>query len=178
MMAVGEEYGFQTPSGVADRMVGLWDSQEHPRRILEPCSGRGTLVTAARRVFADAEIVSVEISEGYCLEQQQAGFQVINGDFFELDPPSRKYDLVIANPPHSPMAMGYKMMDRLVDFSDRMVVIMPWLWLINSQARHEKWREHIRTAIHLPRSTFPGARIQTAIFDIDLLNVYEYTRYI
>jgi len=171
------EYGFQTPADVADRMAAL-AATERPRRILEPCSGRGVLVSAARRTFPNAEITSVEISEGYCREQRKAGFRVARRDFFEMSPPDRKYDLVLANPPHSPMVVGYKMMDQLAEFSDRMVVIMPWLWLINSQARHEKWRKRIRTAIHLPRSTFPGARIQTAIFDIDLMNEHEYTRYI
>jgi len=171
------EYGFQTPSDVADRMVALAVG-ERPRRILEPCSGSGSLVAAARRVLPDAEIASVEVSGGYCRQQRENGFTVTQGDFFDVPPPAEKYDLVLANPPHSPMAIGYKMMDRLADFADRMVVIMPWLWLINSQARHEKWRRHIRAAIHLPRSTFPGARIQTAIFDIDLLELHEYTRYV
>lgn len=169
-------YGFQTPANVADAMMALVDFR--PRTILEPCSGQGNLTAAAAKVFPDARIVSIEVDGDYCREQAKAGFSVSKADFFEVPLPDLKYDLVVANPPHSPMAVGYRMMDRLADFSDRMVVIMPWLWLINSQARHEKWRQHIRKAIHLPRSTFPGARIQTAVFDIDLLNIYEYTRYV
>lgn len=167
-------YGFQTPPDVAAAMLALADRE--PATILEPCSGRGTLVAAAKAAFPRAEITSIELDEEYCREQAAAGLRVAQSDFFSLPTPSRKYDLVVANPPHSPMAVGYRMMDRLRDFADRMIVIMPWLWLINAQSRHERWRPHVRNAVHLPRSAFPGARIQTAIFDIDLLNRYGHTR--
>jgi hypothetical protein len=54
------------------------------------------------------------------------------------------------------MAVGYRMMDRLC-FADCMIVIMPWLWLINAQSRHDRWRPHVKNAVHLPRSAFSGA---------------------
>jgi len=85
--------------------------------------------------------------------------------------------LVVANPPHSPMLVGYRIMDRLADFSSRIIAIMPWLWMINSQSRHERWRPRLRGATQLPRSTFPGARIQTAIFDVDLSKKFSFTKY-
>lgn len=168
-------YGFQTPPDVAAtmmRMVGFT-----PRTVLEPSSGIGNLVSAAKTAFPDAEITSVESDAEYCREQRRRGFDVTCADFFSFDEPDTKYDLVVANPPHSPMLVGYGMMDRLAAFSCRIVVIMPWLWMINSQSRHERWRPHLRGVTHLPRNTFPGARIQTAIFDVDLSRRFDFTRY-
>jgi len=167
-------YGFQTPSAVADAMMKM--AGFTPCTILEPSSGVGNLVVAAKNAFPGAEITSVESDAEYCRDQRQRGFDVICTDFFNYEPDT-KYDLVVANPPHSPMLVGYKMMDRLAAFSSRIIVIMPWLWMINSQSRHEKWRPHLRGVTHLPRSTFPGARIQTAIFDVDLSRKFSFTRY-
>ena len=92
-------------------MLALADRE--PATILEPCSGRGTLVAAAKAAFPRAEITSIEIDGEYCREQAAAGLSVAQTDFFSLLAPGRKYDLVVANPPHSPMAVGYRMMDRL-----------------------------------------------------------------
>jgi len=173
-------YGFQTPPVVADRMMVIAAEDavsQAPLSVLEPCSGLGSLVVAARHAFPKARVDSFELDADYCREQQRLVGDVVQADFFQLPTPAEKYDLVVANPPHSPMLQGYEMMDRLATFSDRIVVIMPWLWLINSQARHETWRPHIRRAVQLPRSTFPGARIQTAIFDVDLSRRFEYTLY-
>ena len=168
-------YGFQTPGDVADTMMRI--AGFTPRTVLEPSSGIGNLVVAAKIAFPDADITSVELDADYCREQRQRGFVVTCADFFSFDDPDTKYDLVVANPPHSPMLVGYEMMERLAVFSCRIIAIMPWLWMINSQSRHEKWRPHLRSVTQLPRSTFPGARIQTAIFDVDLSRKFGFTRY-
>lgn len=51
-------YGFQTPPAVADRMVAMAaeDASVFPLSILEPCSGLGSLVAAARRAFPKARV--------------------------------------------------------------------------------------------------------------------------
>jgi methylase of polypeptide subunit release factors len=73
-------YGFQTPPEVAAAMLALADRE--PATILEPCSGRGTLVAAAKAAFPRAEITSVEIDGEYCREQAAAGLRVAQLDFF------------------------------------------------------------------------------------------------
>ena len=166
-------YGFQTPLSVAEQMVDLIDFD--PKTILEPSSGTGNLLKVAKKKYPFVQYSSIEIDSEYCkIQNEENGFSVHCSDFFYVEIPERKFDLVLTNPPHSPMEVGYKMIERLRLFSDRIIAIMPWLWIINSWKRWENWKPYIRQINHLPRSVFPGSRIQTAIFDIDLSKSFSF----
>lgn len=164
-------YGFQTPIPVIQQMLALVDFA--PNKLLEPTSGEGRIILAALEKWENIKYTSLEIDSNYCQIQRDLGIEVQCIDFVEWELVS--HDLVLANLPHTPMEVGYKMMDRLGECCSRIIVIMPWLWLINSKKRWDKWKKHLKTAINLPRSTFPGSRIQTAIFDLDLSKTFSET---
>ena len=124
-----------------------------PETILEPTPGKGNLVRVLKSYFPDSKIDAPK-------------------DFYDLYMDRKfnntdKYDLVFANPPFTPMIKGYEMLEQFTDMSDFIIVIMPWLVLINSEKR-TKWliEKGLCEVRHLPRSAFNGSRVQTCILKI------------
>jgi len=138
------QYNFQTPDWVCDMMASLIDP--NVERILEPTPGQGNLIQAITRKFPRAEI--------FCPDD----------DFFSMNAQDILVDCVVANPPFSPMALGYRMLDRFFEFSGNVIALMPWLVLINSEKRTSKlMKRGLSKIIHLPRRAFQGSRVQTCI---------------
>ena len=134
---------FQTPPWVCDLMVEyVQDVIEFPDTILEPTQGEGGLVKAINSVYPTSKIYTPH-------------------DFFTFD---RQVDIVVGNPPFSPMSVGYDILERCFEFSDNIIMLMPWLSIINSVKRTCRYRERgLKTVIHLPRNAFKGSRVQTCI---------------
>lgn len=135
---------FQTPGWVCDIMTSYIPDLciECPNTILEPTQGEGNLVRAIDRMYPSSIIYTPE-------------------DFFVFD---EHVDLVVGNPPFSPMSIGYDILERCFELSDNIIMLMPWLSLINSVKRTRLYMEHgLRTVIHLPRNAFKGSRVQTCV---------------
>lgn len=140
-MELGDITNFQTPYWVIALMV-----QEIPkgtRVILEPTPGRGDVVSQLK-------------NHGY--------FPLYpDGDYFEM-PHAMKYDAAVGNPPFSPMKKGYEILYDIMGRTDLIILVMPWLTLINGQKRlNDILAYGLKKIIHLPRSAFKGARVQTCI---------------
>lgn len=130
---------FQTPKWVCDYMVSL--IPEKAQTILEPTPGQGNLVAALRSYDVTAPV-----------------------DFWRV---SGHWDCTVMNPPFSPMKKGYKILYACMDMSSNIIALMPWLVLINSEKRTRKiFHYGLRAVIHLPRSAFPGARVQCCILEM------------
>lgn len=133
---------FQTPAWVCDYMASLIYGDNGT--ILEPTPGNGNLIKAIRKQHPTANIITPD------------------GDF--LDMPVRKVSAVVANPPFTPMSLGYEMLDRFFEFSGDVIVLMPWLTVINSEKRLNQLKAHgLFKIVHLPRRVFEGSRVQTCI---------------
>lgn len=133
---------FQTPAWVCEFMAT--SVYGYPNLILEPTPGNGNLVDAIRKNHPSTKILTPE------------------NDFMEMD--IVDVDFVIANPPFTPMPLGYKMLDRFFEFSGNVIALMPWLTIINSEKRLDKLKSNgLREIVHLPRSVFKGSRVQTCI---------------
>lgn len=133
---------FQTPLWVCDIMIKQITNP--PNSILEPTAGNGNLVKTLKEKFPNTEI----IAEYH--------------DIHNLAP--IKVDYVVANPPFSPMLKGYEMLELFFKFSKNIIIILPWLSLINSVKRTNWFRlMGLYKVIHLPRSAFVGSRVQTCI---------------
>jgi len=135
---------FQTPEWVCEIMVGLIEYS--PVFILEPTPGAGNLVKMLKSKFPDAIIDAPD-------------------DFYKFRQYNHQgYHYIIANPPFTPMDTGYKMLDEFFNMANDIVILLPWLALINSQRRTKKYIEKgLKKIIHLPRKAFPGSRVQTCI---------------
>jgi len=134
---------FQTPEWVCDIMVSLIDGD--PKAILEPTPGQGNMVKSIRKRFHKPHICS-----------PACDFLIFSTHI--------PFDYVIANPPFTPMRLGYQMLEHMFDFSTEVITIMPWLTIINSEKR-SKWLvdRGLQKIIHLPRRAFKGSRVQTCI---------------
>lgn len=138
------ENNFQTPRWVCKIMINLIDGE--PETILEPTPGEGNLVSALIEKFPNADIIAPE-------------------DFFQLD--KNNFDLIIGNPPFSPMRKGYEILYDTMKMSNEIVMLMPWLTLINSKRRTRDIVDFgLKEVVHLPRSAFSGARVQTCILHL------------
>jgi len=113
------------------------------RWVLEPTPGEGNLVAAL----------------------MDHGFAVFAPSKFE-DARGR-YDAICMNPPFSPMKRGYDILYQCMEMSNSIIALMPWLALINSQKRTARIIEWgLVSVTHLPRSVFPGARVQCCILEM------------
>ncbi|MFH0903855.1 MAG: hypothetical protein V1854_01530 [Methanobacteriota archaeon] len=131
---------FQTPEWVCEIMVDLIPGQ--PETILEPTPGTGNLVNAIGKRLSST-IYSPERFEEFNKE---------------------RVDCIVANPPFTPMSKGYQLLENLFDRSDNIIILMPWLALINSEQRTKSYIEHgLKRIVHLPRNAFKGSRVQTCI---------------
>jgi hypothetical protein len=112
--------------------------------VLEPTPGQGNLVKAL-------------VEEGYHVTAPN--------DFWSV---AGRFDAVVMNPPFSPMAQGYQILFAVMEMSDVIIALMPWLTLINAKGRTETIRQFgLRSVTHLPRDAFPGSRVQTCILYLD-----------
>lgn len=134
---------FQTPTEIIEYMSLMIDFQ--PESILEPTPGAGRMVRYLR----------------------EGGRKVIAPrDFFSLKK-GRRFDLVVMNPPFTPMALGYKILFDCMERTDRIIALMPWLTIINSEKRLAKIEDYgLKSITHLPRKIFPGSRVQTCILNM------------
>jgi type I restriction-modification system DNA methylase subunit len=113
-----------------------------PNTVLEPTQGEGNLVRAINEVYPSSIIYTPQ-------------------DFFTFD---KTVDIVVGNPPFSPMSIGYDILERCFALSGNIIMLMPWLSIINSEKRTRLYREMgLKKIIHLPRKAFKGSRVQTCI---------------
>jgi len=132
---------FQTPKWVCELMVD--EVEGDPKKVLEPTPGEGNLVDAITQRYPKAQVIKPERFEALGIE---------------------RVDYVIANPPFTPTKVGYRMLERMFLFSGEVIVLMPWVALINGEKRTKKYlNKGLKKVIHLPRHAFPGARVQTCI---------------
>jgi type I restriction-modification system DNA methylase subunit len=111
--------------------------------ILEPTPGEGNLVRSL----------------------EKKGTVTAPQNIFSL--PETSYDWVVANPPFTPMKVGYQILDKCLEISDNLVFLLPWLVIINSERRTRKLQDFgLVSVTHLPRKAFNGARVQTCILEL------------
>lgn len=139
-----DNINFQTPEWVCELMVGL--VEHDPLFILEPTPGAGNLVKALNSRFPDSIIDAP-------------------ADYYKFIKCNlARYHYIVANPPFTPMELGYKMLDDFFDIADNIIILLPWLALINSSRRTKKYvSKGLKKIIHLPRKAFPNSRVQTCI---------------
>lgn len=136
---------FQTPPYICKLMVSKLTLPKGSY-ILEPTPGEGNLVSA---------LVA-------------GGYRVCYKDDFWSIPEIVKYSGVVMNPPFSPMSLGYKILFRVMNMSDNIVALMPWLTLINSIKRTEEILSFgLKEVVHLPRTVFSGSRVQTCVLVLE-----------
>lgn len=130
---------FQTHPIVCQYMVSLLPTGVST--VLEPTPGEGNLVRALN------------------------GYQVTApSEFWGV---SGRFDAVVMNPPFTPMEEGYRILYAVMEMSDIIIALMPWLTLINSEKRTDDIENFgLKGVTHLPRSIFKGSRVQTCILEM------------
>jgi len=131
---------FQTKMWVCDFMVSL--IPENVLTVLEPTPGDGNLVEALK----DYDVTAPN-------------------EFWDV---KQTFDAVVMNPPFTPMKLGYEILYATMEMSNIIIALMPWLTIINSQKRTSDIKGFgLKSVSHLPRSAFPGSRVQTCILEME-----------
>jgi methylase of polypeptide subunit release factors len=151
---------FQTPLEVARYMASMVPPLA--RKILEPTPGKGTIVYSLKEINPAFEITAPE-------------------DFFALGKDSR-FDCIVMNPPFSHkyaynvpthlnkagMRLGYHILLQCMQLSDRVIALMPWFTISDSDVRlRSLYKWGLKSITALPRKTFQFARIQTCVFELE-----------
>ena len=132
---------FQTPDFCVKYMCSL--IPENIKTVLEPTPGIGNIVK--------------ELEKNYTVTAPI--------DFWDVD---GKFDAIVMNPPFSPMLVGYKILYKCMEMSDNIIALLPWLVMINSEKRTKDVIDFgLKSITHLPRNTFPGARVQCCILEMN-----------
>lgn len=141
-----DNINFQTKPEICQYMVSLLPFYNPSyKTVLEPTPGNGNLVASLK----------------------QRGYNVVvpKGDFWKM--PKGRFDAVVMNPPFSPMAEGYKILFKVMEYSDIVVALMPYLTIINSEKRTGAILEYgLVSVTHLPRTAFKGSRVQTCVLQM------------
>lgn len=151
---------FQTPPEVCKYMASL--VPDECRKILEPTAGSGNLKKAL----------------------ENFGFDVTApDDFFLL--PKIKFDAVVMNPPfsekftflenapesytsHKGMKVGYRILVDCMELADKVIALMPWFTISDSDRRLRYLKSYgLKAITALPRKTFQYTRIQTMVLELD-----------
>lgn len=117
---------FETPSELADKIVGLAEINENDT-ILEPSAGRGAIVSAIHKVLPNKTVDVFELMEINRSFLNKTNINLIGDDFLTCN---KKYDKIIANPPFSKnqdIDHIYKMHEQLND-GGRIVTIASNHW--------------------------------------------------
>ena len=142
---------FQTPIVVCSLMAKMAFKGYKPSfkpLALEPTPGDGNLVHAL---------------------QSQFYVEFPSGDFWqsELFTTCNNYNVIVMNPPFNPMAECERFVNAAMSMCNKIIVLLPWYYIINSERRLSMLKEFGLVSITaLPRKTFPRARVQTAIFEL------------
>lgn len=149
---------FQTPPDVCKYMASLIPAGSVT--VLEPSPGIGNIV------------------------RELDGYRVTaSPDFFLLDK-SQRFDCVIMNPPfstkyalmenapadfqHKGMRLGYYFLTECMKMSDRIIALMPWFTISDSDIRLRAIKDFgLKSITALPRRTFQYARIQTCVLEME-----------
>lgn len=145
---------FQTPMVVCNKMAEMAGNVSVPLstgfrgiRILEPTPGIGNLVKALEEVFSVVYRPT--------------------GSFWEKCYPYKYFDIVVMNPPFNPVIEMERFVNAAMELSDNIIALLPYNYLVNSERRVSELMDYGLVSItHLPRKTFPGCRVQVAIFEL------------
>lgn len=90
-----EQY-YPTPDALIFKM--LLKVKEHPRYVLDPSAGKGTILESVKKRYYRTSVRSIEINDERQHILRSKGFNVIDSDFLKYEG-GDKFDLIIANPP-------------------------------------------------------------------------------
>jgi hypothetical protein len=142
---------FQTPSVVAEEMARILGSYSGVVTVLEPTPGLGGLVKV--------------LDSRYDVEFPDGDFWDFCGS--EPDETFYLYDAVVMNPPFNPVKECERFVEVSLELADKVIALLPWSYVVNSERRLQLFMAFGLVSVTvLPRKTFPGARVQTAIFEL------------
>ena len=143
-------------------MVDLIDKK--PKLVLEPSIGEGNLIKALWKKYPDAKVIGYDIVDTPLKDDR---LLFLKQDFLSANV---EYipDLLLSNPPFTPMTLSYQFFDKCINIQKRGIYILPYLFLINSTNRPKIYSQiiNIKNIIHLPRNVFKNSRIQACILDV------------
>lgn len=151
---------YQTPAEVVRYMVNMLPADAID--ILEPTPGNGNIVSELLKIDKN-----VYAPEDYFLLDKKLKFHAI-----VMNPPFSSKSLFIENAPEeykniSGMKVGYNILFECMQKSNRVIALMPWFTISDSDVRMRAIKKYgLKSITVLPRKTFDYARIQTCVLEL------------
>ena len=130
-LAVNENVLIPRPE--TEGLVELAKSRlQSPQRILDLCTGSGCIAIALAKVFPNAEITAVDISEKALeVARQNAWNQEVEIEFLQADVLNDsldqlpEYDLIVSNPPYVRELEKSEMQPNVLDYEPHLALFVP-----------------------------------------------------
>ena len=158
---------FETPGEIAIRLIDKADVRLG-ETILEPSAGRGAI---AKYI---PECDCVELNEDNRTYLIKNNFNLVGKDFLEF---TKKYDVIIANPPFTKQ-QDITHVEHMLDLANRRVVsVMSSSVLFRTNKKTVEFREKIESLggefMKLPEKSFTisGTNVTTCILYVDIRNI-------
>lgn len=149
---------FQTLPVVAQHMASMATEIKIPKlsfpgisniQILEPTPGKGQLVEALQKMIPWNVVYPA-------------------GDFWECEYTDMQFHCVVMNPPFNPVFEMQRFVQKCMQLAPNVIALLPWSYIINSEKRLSELIAYgLVSVTSLPRKTFPGCRVQVAIFELN-----------
>jgi SAM-dependent methyltransferase len=169
---------FETPEDMAEYMtnkiIGL-----HGEEIdfLEPECGRGALIKAVLKVRPNLKVTAVELSDiNYKITKElYPDINLIHGDFLTHDFGSKKFDLIVANPPFTKnQDIDHVMkMHSLLKKGGQLITVMSTSWTFGNQVKQIEFRRWLEEEVygHVTENGMgsfktSGTMVQTVLVEI------------
>lgn len=161
---------FQTPVFVANKMAEMAEiTPDFNGNILEPSAGCGALISAVHRINPNIKVDAVELMEENIEHLNQIeNVTLVGTDFLQTDF-TKKYDIIIANPPFSKNQdiKHIEKMWKLLKDGGVLVVITSTHWKISKGKLENKFynwvQDYVLEEIELPENTFQNTKVKTLL---------------
>ena len=156
---------YQTPPAICNYMVSLLEDDDITN-VLEPTPGEGNLVTALESMS-----FKVDAPLDYFLVRNI--ILKTHYDAVACNLPFSFDSAILDNAPDHyvsevGMKFGYKMLFEMMNISNRVVALVPWFTIVDSDVRMRFIKKFgLKSITALPRRTFDYVRIQTCILDME-----------
>jgi methylase of polypeptide subunit release factors len=130
-----------TPGALARRMVAWCGDVRSFDRVLEPSTGRGSLVEAIRERSDLPRITAHELDPRSVVWLRGLDFprvDVVEGDSLAAPAPAARYDLAVMNPPYEDGQDGL-FLEKAMDESDRVVALVRLVALAGQERYRRVW---------------------------------------
>ena len=138
---------YATPEDVVQNVLNHFDLTKYGNEILEPSAGNGNICKIVKAMYPNKNLTGLEIREEEQDNLNAICDQVMCGDYLKLNS-SKKYDIIIGNPPFS---LAKEFVEKSLDLLNENGVLIFLLRtaFLESKKRFDFWQSNPVTGLYV-----------------------------